>query len=97
MANELDALGGFRPESVQDWAEFISTCRQHVRQCPVCTRAIDQFVDYIYSHPLPTSPKRQNILLQWAKETLIGTAFNLFAPVFYRGVKRWLNGDENRR
>ena len=94
LVREIDAMGGFRPEIIAEWQAFFATCGQHVTTCPVCDKTIDEFVAYIHTHPLPTAPKHQNIIVEWVRHALIGTAFMLFAPSLYQKGKRWLTGDD---
>ena len=92
MMQEMDALGGFLPESIAAWEAFGETSKAHVGRCPQCSQAVNEFVTFIYAHPRPPQPKHW--IIEASKDLVIGTLFAIFAPTFYQQAKHWLTDED---
>lgn len=57
LMQELDTLGGFRPNTMLHFAEFTLTCGEHVDDCAHCAKAVADFTDFLHAHPRPPKTK----------------------------------------
>ena len=96
LRHRLLTIGGFDQKALDAWNEYVGSFKDHIGGCAHCTTAMNEFVGYVQTFPIP-EPKRKSWIREWSENLVVGTAFNLFGPAIYQGVRDWLNGDDRRR